>query len=82
MRSTHPYTPQENGTMERWWQTLERSKTQSLREPYLSQFFNECNYKWVLKGVVALTGKKWIPDEAWRNMSKYHNQPDAKFIYE
>ena len=50
--------------MEKWWKTLERGKTQPHREPYLSQLINEYNHKWVHKGVVALTGKKWTPDEA------------------
>ena len=53
MRRTHPYTLQENGKVEIWWQTLERSKTQPLCEPYLSQLINEYNHKWVHKGVVT-----------------------------
>ena len=82
MKKTHPYTPEENGKMERWWQTLERSKTQPLREPYLSQLIHEYNHNWVHRGIVSLTGKKWTPEEAWKNMAMYHGQSDAGFIYE
>ena len=82
MKRTHPYTPEENGKIERWWQTLERSKTQPLREPYLTQLIYQYNHVWVHRSIVALTGKKWSPEEAWQHMRKYQGQPDAKFIYE
>ena len=31
IRKTLPYTPQQNGKIERWWDTIEKKKTQPLR---------------------------------------------------
>ena len=43
LHRTHPYTPQKNGKIERWWETLERSKKLPLREPYLSYLAQQYN---------------------------------------
>lgn len=43
---THPYTPQENGKIERFWKTIEKAKTQPLKEPYLTWLINQYNTIW------------------------------------
>lgn len=81
LHRTHPYTPQENGKIERWWETLEKAKVQPLREPYLSWLVQQYNHVWVHRGVSELLNKKSTPCEAWDMMIKYQNQPDANFEY-
>lgn len=78
---THPYTPQENGKIERWWQTLERSSTQALSEPYLTELIRKYNEEWPHRGLYELTGLKITPKEAYNNMEKYNGQKDANFEY-
>ena len=74
---THPYTPQENGKIERWWQTLEKSATQPLAEPYLTWLIGEYNGKWDHIGLKELTGKFMTPNEAWSSMEHWENHLDS-----
>ena len=78
----HVYTPEENGKIERWWQTLERCATQPLVEPYLSFLVGEYNGKWDHLGLKELTGKHMTPDEAWNSMEHWENQPESSLGYE
>ena len=78
----HAYTPQENGKIERWWQTLENSATQPLVEPYLSFLVGEYNGKWDHIGLKELTGKYMTPDEAWETMEHWEKQPISSLGYE
>lgn len=78
---THPYTPQENGKMERWWQTLEKSKTKPLREPYLTNLIKKYNEEWPHRSLHELTHLKITPKEAYDSMEKFNGQQDASFEY-
>ena len=73
----HVYTPQENGKIERWWQTLEKSATQPLVEPYLTWLVGEYNEKWDHHSLKELTGKFITPDEAWTSMEHWENHLDS-----
>ena len=81
LHRTHPYTPQENGKIERWWETLERSKKLPLREPYLSYLVQQYNDTWEHRSVSKLLNQKVTPSEAWNQMEKYNGQLDANFEY-
>ena len=78
----HAYTPEENGKIERWWQTLEKSATQPLAEPYLTWLIGEYNSKWDHIGLKELTGNFMTPDEAWSSMEHWENQPASALGYE
>lgn len=78
-----PYTPEENGKIERFWETLERSKPpgRRLREPYLSQIINEYNSFWNHSGLYEITKQRMTQNEAWSQMTFYNGQEDAGYIY-
>ena len=73
----HAYTPQENGKIERWWQTLEKSASQPIAEPYLTWLIGEYNSKWDHISLKELTGKFMTPDEAWSSMEHWENHADT-----
>lgn len=77
----HAYTPEENGKIERFWETLERSATHPLRGEYLDWIIDQYNRCWAHKGLKELTGEKITPNEAWEVMEHYTGQEDADFIY-
>ena len=66
---TRPYTPQQNGKIERYWQTLEssRKKEKSLILQ-LPALINEYNTIWHHSSLSKLYGQPLTPLEAW---SKY-----------
>ena len=78
-----PYKPEENGKIERFWYTLERSKPKDkrLREPYLSKIINEYNTSWYHKGLYEITKKNITPNEAWSQLAFYNGQKDAGYTY-
>ena len=70
---TQPYTPQQNGKMERWWQTYESSKGNS----HLQSVVNEYNTAWRHSGLRQLTGKWITPADMWLNETHWTpGQPD------
>lgn len=79
---THPYTPQENGKIERWWETIEKAKTKKLEGPYLDWIVQQYNTRWEHNAHKKFMGMLWTPQEAWDNQEKFAGQPDAEFIYE
>ena len=58
---TLPYTPQQNGKMERWWKTYESGKGNS----HLQAVVHEYNYAWRHGGLHELTGKWMTPSDMW-----------------
>ena len=71
---TQPNTPQQNGKMERWWQTYERSKGQS----HLQSVVNEYNTAWRHEGLHQMTGKWMTPSDMWENEPHWGpGQPDV-----
>ncbi len=77
-----PYTPEENGKIERFWQTIERSKPKDkrLRGEYLDLLINEYNTMWNHKGLKEITNLDMTPEEAWNTMPHYSGQADACYI--
>ena len=71
-------TPQENGKIERFWKTLEKSIK---RRDQLDFFRNEYNKFWYHKGLKEYTKEKLTPQQAWDKMVPYTNQPDPKIFY-
>ena len=77
-----PYTPQENGKIERFWQTLEQSKPKEkrFRNEYLDKIINEYNTTWFHSGLKEITGENMTPEQAWLTMQHYNGQQDACYI--
>lgn len=77
-----PYTPQENGKIERFWRTLEQSKPKEkrFRGKYLDDIINEYNTSWYHYGLKEITNQMMTPEYAWKTMEHYDGQPDACFI--
>lgn len=81
---THPYTPQENGKIERWWETIERAKQadKKLEGDYLDWIVSQYNTRWEHNYHKKYLKKNWTPQEEWDNEEKYQGQEDAIFIYD
>lgn len=78
-----PYTPEENGKIERFWQTLENTKPKEkrLRGEYLDSLIQEYNTVWHHHGLKEITNRDMTPEEAWQTMPNYEGQADACYIY-
>ncbi|KAH0791103.1 IS2 transposase TnpB [Histomonas meleagridis] len=66
---TAPYTPQQNGKMERWWETYEISKGAS----DLQTVIYEYNFAWRHHGLHEMTRKWMTPSDMW--LSEPHWSP-------
>ena len=75
---TNPYSPQENGKMERWWKTLEGS---ILNHDSLNAVINEYNNVWHHRALKDLTGKNITPREAWEQMERWEGKDDLGIKY-
>lgn len=79
---THPYTPEENGKIERFWLTIERAK--GPQTPWsvqkIKDIINEYNNFWSHRSLKMLTLKATTPYEAWTTMVKYSGQADADIV--
>ena len=73
---TQPQTPQQNGKIERWWQTYETSKGKE----DLQTVVDEYNLAWRHKGLYELTGKWMTPADLWFN--ELHWAPGMEDILE
>ena len=76
---THPYTPQENGKIERWWKTFDRSLFECTS---MEDLINEYNYYWPHRSLQELNQKKTTPADAWRNMEHWENKENFELIYQ
>lgn len=76
---THPYTPEENGKIERFWLTIERAKGPNV--PWsiqkINEIIHEYNFFWSHRSLRMLTKKPTTPSEAWSTMPRYSGQADA-----
>lgn len=75
---THPYTPQENGKIERWWLTLETHLT-SLDN--LDFIVGEYNNKWMHRGLFKLFKKKLTPSSVYNSEERWEGHTDLIMIY-
>lgn len=80
--TTSPYTPEENGKVERFWRTIEQSKPRDkrFRGQYLDMIISEYNTNWYHYGLKEITGQNMTPEHAWMTMEHYNGQPDACYI--
>ena len=80
---THPYTPEENGKIERFWDTLEKARTSGrlLDAPYIDAIITEYNNVWQHSSLRKQLNKPSTPLEAWRTMVHYDGQDDAEIVY-
>ena len=74
--------PQQNGKIERFWETLEISATQELNGRYLEQIVSEYNSVWTHNSLLKLTGKLMTPLYVWNQMERWNGQSDATILYE
>jgi transposase InsO family protein len=76
---THPYIPQENGKIERWWGTLERTL---LQRDKLDDFVNMYYSVWSHEALSEMLGKRTTPDETWATMEHYSPGKGFKITYD
>ena len=76
---TKPYTPQQNGKIERFWETLEKSATKELNGKYLEIIVSEYNSVCPHNGLLKLTVKPMTPLEAWNAVRE--KSPDFTYRY-
>lgn len=74
---TRPYTPQQNGKIERFWSTIEKCATQELFGSYLQEIIEQYNLIWPHHSLQKLTGNKMTPYQAWLCMEHWNWQLDA-----
>ncbi|KAH0785296.1 Integrase core domain containing protein [Histomonas meleagridis] len=70
IKKTLPYTPQQNGKIERWWDIIERKKTQPLRGEYIDWLVDQYNSKWEHSSLMILTGQRTTPQEAFQSITQ------------
>ena len=78
----HPYTPEENAKIERFWRTYDQAKTD---ESSIDEVIDQYNNFWPHKGLTLINKKKMTPQEAWDNMPKYdgsQSEDQLKVIYQ
>jgi hypothetical protein len=76
--TTHPYTPEENAKLERWWGTLEGAV---INQQDLEMLVKEYNFNWPHKELQRMTGKKMTPADAWRSFKRYEGIPEEQLIF-
>ena len=65
---THPYTPEENAKIERFWRTLDQAKTDCST---IGEVVDQYNRFWPHKGLFMINKEKMTPQEAWDSMPKF-----------
>ena len=80
---THPYTPEENGKIERFWDTLEKARASGriLDAPYIEAIITEYNDVWEHSSLKKQLNKPSTPSNAWRTLEHYDGQNDAEIVY-
>ena len=76
---THPYTPEENSKIERWWRTLEQT---IVHRDNLQGFVDEYNRFWPHAALKSREGNPLTPQEAWDSFEHYEGHDDLEIIYE
>lgn len=75
---THPYTPQENGKIERWWLTIE---THLISIDHLDFIVNEYNNRWMHRGLKKIFNKKLTPATVYNNEERWEGHDDIGLVY-
>lgn len=76
--TTTPYTPQENGKIERWWQTFDMSLI-SINN--LNLLVDEYNNFWNHSSLEARFGRKTTPSEARNLLQSWIGKYNLQYIY-
>lgn len=79
---TRPYNPQQNGKIERFWQTLEQSANN--KNPFINQIdslINEYNFQWKHKSLTELYGRKITPNEAYNIGPHFQKNEKPEIIF-
>ena len=74
----HVGEPEENGKIERFWGTLERTLIDRSK---LQEFVDEYNKIWSHRGLKSIMKRKMTPEEAWRKMDHYEGRDDLVIDY-
>lgn len=77
-----PYTPQQNGKIERFWGTIIRAANKE--QSFLSQIdslIQEYNMVWEQKSLKPLYGKSLTPIEAWNNGPQWLSYYNDEIVY-
>ena len=78
----HPYTPEENAKIERFWRTFDQAKTDdSSISEVIDQYYNF----WPHKGLYQINKQKMTPQEAWESMPRYdgtQKKEELRLIYQ
>ena len=79
----HPYTPEENGKVERFWLTLERARSEGrlLDEVYIHDIITEYNNVWEHSSQTQQLGTSSMPLNPWNTQVHYDGQDDATIVY-
>ena len=75
---THPYTPEENGKIERWWKTFDQAV---FHRNSIDVIVNEYNYFWPHRSLQELTHCQMTPAQAWILMDHWENKDTHLIIY-
>ena len=75
-----PYTPQENGKIERWWQTLDRSMI-GTDNNCIQKVVYEYNNYWSHAALTKRFGQKTTPAEARNYIESWQGKTDLVYIY-
>lgn len=71
---TDPYSPQENGKIERWWQHYEKAKDNNM----LYEIVHEYNNYWPCSALKKLYNKKTTPAQAWATDIHWNKSMDVQ----
>ena len=74
---THPYSPEENGKMERWWQTFDKSR----QNDDIEGFVNEYNKFWPHNSLKILSNRTMTPHEAWIRLERWEGHENLDIQY-
>ena len=78
----HPYTPEENAKIERFWRTFDQAKTD---DSTISEVIDQYNNFWPHKGLHLSNNQKMTPQEAWESMPKYNgtqSEEELRLVYQ
>jgi hypothetical protein len=76
--NTHPYTPEENAKLERWWGILEGA---IINPQDLELLVKEYNFNWPHKELERITRKKMTAADAWKNFERYEGKSEERLIF-
>jgi transposase InsO family protein len=72
---TEPYTPQQNGKMEKWWDTLEKGVKNRQQIADFVKYYNGC---WTHNGIYEQTGVRMTPLNFWRTQRTWVEVPESE----